>query len=92
MIIPGGRIVSFSAASGSQISGTVEEQGHGLFTYYFLRGLNGFAKDSRGRITAKSLHDYLSPNVQDTAKRTNRDQTPQLFPEGAAVNSALKLR
>ena len=33
--------VSFSAADGDQISGTMDDQGHGAFTYYLLKGLGG---------------------------------------------------
>ncbi|MBI5881751.1 MAG: caspase family protein, partial [Elusimicrobia bacterium] len=76
----GGKVVSLTASAASQISGTAEEQGHGLFTYFFLRGLNGDAKDAAGSVTVKSLFGYLSPRVQDVAKRGNRDQTPQLLP------------
>ncbi len=73
-----GKIVSFAASNASQISGTDEDQGHGLFTYYLLRGLNGAAKGQDGKVTVKSLFDYLAPNVADEAKRANRDQTPVL--------------
>ncbi len=47
-----------------------------MFTYFFLNGLNGAAKDAKGRITAKSLYRYLKPKVQDEARRQNREQTP----------------
>ena len=70
-------VVALSAAAADQVSGTIEGQGHGTFTYYLLRGLNGAAKDENGWITVRSLHDYLTPNVQDVARRSNRNQTPQ---------------
>lgn len=80
-VAPSGRskIVSFTASQGDEISGTIEDEGHGLFTYYFLRGLNGAAKDDDGRVTVGSLYEYLTPNVQDSAKRDNRNQTPQFY-------------
>jgi len=68
----------FAAASGEQITSTLEDQGHGTFTYYFLKGLSGGAKDASGSITAKSLYDYLRPKVQDAARRQNLDQDPVL--------------
>ena len=86
----GGKVVSLTASSSSQISGTEEAQGHGLFTYYLLRGLNGEAKDASGGVTVKSLHAYLAPLVQDTAKRVNRDQTPQLLPPAPADDFKLR--
>ncbi|MFH1726193.1 MAG: caspase family protein [Elusimicrobiota bacterium] len=72
------KIILLTAASGSEITTTIEEQGHGIFTYYFLKGLQGEAKDRRGRVTAAGLYDYLKPKVQDEARRQNRDQTPGL--------------
>lgn len=86
----GGKVMSLTASSSSQISGTEEAQGHGLFTYYLLRGLNGEAKDGAGAVTVKSLHAYLAPKVQDEAKRVNRDQTPQLLPPSPADDFKLR--
>jgi hypothetical protein len=74
-----GKVISFSAAAGNEITGAIDEQGHGAFTYYFLKGLSGAAKDASGQVTAGSLYAYLVPKVQDTARRQNRDQTPQLM-------------
>lgn len=67
-----------AAASGDQIAGTLDAQGHGAFTYYLLKGLSGAAKDPRGEVTPRSLYDYMSPRVQDEARRQNREQTPTL--------------
>ncbi len=75
-----GKVVALSASAGNQISGTMEEQGHGAFTYYFLKGLNGAAADASGHVTMRGLYDYLVPQVQNAASRHNRDQTPQLSP------------
>jgi hypothetical protein len=75
-----GRIVSLSASGSDEISGMAAAQGHGLFTYYMLKGLNGAAADAAGRVTVRALYDYLSPLVQDAARRDNRSQTPQLQP------------
>lgn len=82
------KVVSLTAAEGGQVTGTLDEQGHGLFTYYLLRGLNGAAKDADGKVTLRGLHEYLTPNVQDGARRQNRDQTPQLL--GAPALAALE--
>ena len=76
-----GKIVSLTASAQDEISGMIEKQGHGLFTYYLLRGLNGAAQGPDGKVTVKGLYDYLSPRVQNAARRDNRAQTPQLNPE-----------
>lgn len=73
-----GKISVISASAGDQISGANDEVGYGLFTYNFLQGLNGAAKDAQGQVTLKSLYAYLKPRVQDEARRGNREQTPQL--------------
>ncbi len=75
---PEGNITVFSASAGDQISGSDDEAGYGLFTYNFLQGLNGSAKDAQGRVTIRSLYDYVRPKVADQARRSNREQTPQL--------------
>lgn len=86
-----GKIVSLSASRADQISGTHEDEGHGLFTYYLLRGLNGAAKDDAGSITVQSLYEYVAPNVQDHARRQNREQVPQ-FLHGAGDVAIITLR
>jgi len=73
------KLVVLAAASGDEITGTAETQGHGLFTYYLLKGLN----DRGGAASIRALYDYLKPKVQDAARRDNRDQTPQLLPATA---------
>ncbi|MCX5795242.1 MAG: caspase family protein [Elusimicrobia bacterium] len=77
-------LVLFTASGADEITGTVQSQGHGLFTYYFLKGLNGAARGSQEGVTVQDLYDYLRPQVEDAARLDNRDQSPQLFvpPEG----------
>lgn len=82
------KITLFAAASPKEITSTIKEQGHGMFTYYFLKGLEGAAADENGSITAQRLYDYLKPQVQDAASRQNRDQTPML--EGASDRELAK--
>ena len=78
-------LVVLAAASGDEITGTDEDQGHGLFTYYLLKGLN----DRGGSASVQSLYDLLKPRVQDAARRDNRDQTPQLLPSAGPANTKL---
>jgi hypothetical protein len=82
-VLDGGRLTVFAAASGDETTGTIAAQGHGAFTYYFLKGLSGAAKNADGAVTPKSLFDYLKPRVQDEAHRQNREQTPVLLGAGA---------
>lgn len=76
------RLTVFAAAEGDQITSTLEEQGHGTFTYYFLKGVGGEARNAAGAVTAKGLYSYLKPKVQDAARRQNRSQNPVLHIKG----------
>ncbi|MBI2059365.1 MAG: caspase family protein [Nitrospirae bacterium] len=91
---PSSKILSIAAASGSEITASYEEKGHGLFTYFLLKGLRGDAdKDQDGWVTVAEAYDYLKPNVQKMARRQNREQTPQLLPglDALGVKAKLKL-
>lgn len=76
----GPRLAVMTASSANQVSGVLPEQAHGAFTYFYLRGLNGAAKDKEGRITLGSIYDYAMPNIEDVARRSNRGQSPQMLP------------
>ena len=73
-----------SASSGEQISSTYDEKGHGLFTYFLLKGLkNEDVVKPDGSIRMDDLFGYIKPQVQRIArKQYNNEQTPQL--SGAA--------
>jgi uncharacterized caspase-like protein len=66
-----------AAAAGDQISSTYREKGHGLFTYFMLKGI----KDVIGRdgsIAIGDLFGYLKPQVERIArKQYNHEQSPQ---------------
>lgn len=84
-----GKTVALTASAADEVTGTIEEQGHGLFTYHLLKGLNGAAADARGRVTLEGLHDYLVPKVRDDARRQNRAQTPQLMQASSGAERIL---
>ena len=69
---------SFFASRGDQISSWLPEQKHGLFTYYFLRGVRGDADSNSDEIiTAGELKTYLDENVPYRVRRlTGRKQDP----------------
>jgi uncharacterized caspase-like protein len=76
-----GKTVVLAASGGDQISNSFEEKGHGLLTYYFLKGLQGEGDSNKdGTIDMAELYDYVKPNVQRvTRKQYNNEQTPQLL-------------
>ena len=91
-VIPrNGKLIVLTASKSDQISGVIESAGHGAFTYYFLKGLNGKALH-RHHVTLGSLYHYLAPKVSDAASLDNRDQNPQMFPDNLAQDSRITLR
>jgi len=70
-----------SASSGEQISSTYDEKGHGLFTYFLLKGIkNEDVVNPDGSIKIDDLFGYIKPQVERIArKQYNNEQTPQLI-------------
>ncbi|HEX4047455.1 MAG TPA: ankyrin repeat domain-containing protein [Elusimicrobiota bacterium] len=71
-----GNVAVLAAAEGDEITGALDSQGHGMFTYYLLKALSGGARDARGGVTAREAFDYLEPRVASEARRQNRVQKP----------------
>ncbi|MFH1570078.1 MAG: caspase family protein, partial [Gemmatimonadota bacterium] len=78
------RAAVFTSSTGDEISSWYPQAGHGLFTYFFLKGLRGDADaDGDGAITAAELHAFVadgSDGVPYWARRLHggRRQTPEL--------------
>ena len=70
-----------SASAGEQISSTYDEKGHGLFTYFLLKGIkNEDVVKPDGSIRMDDLFGYVKPQVERIArKQYNNEQTPQLI-------------
>lgn len=67
----------FYASTGNQVSNAYPDVKHGLFSYYFLKGLGGDAdKNIDGQVTAGEVWDYLNLRVPIQAGRLNKKQTP----------------
>ena len=79
-IVPAKNMKVLSASSGEQISSTYDEKGHGLFTYFLLKGIkNEDVVNPDGSIRMDDLFGYLKPQVERIArKQYNNEQTPQL--------------
>ena len=73
--------VQILAAAGPDEEALVDgPKGHGLMTYYLLRGLNREGK--RGSPpTLRALYDYLRPRGARAAHNANAEQRPELSPE-----------
>lgn len=73
--------VIFASATGTQISSWYNEKKHGLFTYFFLKGLGGEAdNNSDNKVTTGEMELYLKKNVTYQARRLNGlEQTPMVI-------------
>ncbi len=70
----------FTAATGSEISSAYDQKNHGIFTYFFLKGLNGNADENNDKIiTVSEMQDYLTANVPVQAMIMGREQNPQML-------------
>jgi HEAT repeat protein len=78
------KMTVFTSSESSQISSWYPEQKHGLFTYFFLKAVNGEAdKNSNRQITFNEIYNYVSDRTEGVpywAKRLHggRVQMPTL--------------
>lgn len=78
---PSSSIISFNATSNGQNSYAHPAKGHGLFTYYLLRGLKGEAdSDDDGWTTMKELYEYARSQITRETRRMGQVQIPSIFP------------
>lgn len=74
--------ICLASSDGDQVSSWYDEKKHGLFTYFFLKGIGGDADaNADSRITYKELYDFVSDKqdgVPYYARRlhSGRTQTP----------------
>jgi thiol-disulfide isomerase/thioredoxin len=71
----------FTSATGEQVSSWYRDKKHSLFTYYFLKALQGDAdSNDDDKLTMSEIKVYVDENVPYMARRlNNRVQTPQLI-------------
>ncbi len=80
----GEQAVVIAAANNQQVASWYPEMRHGLFTYFFLKGLQGAADLSgNGHITAAEMAEYLRNDTEGVpymARRLySREQQPQVW-------------
>jgi hypothetical protein len=74
-------ILVFCAADQGQISTYYPEMRHGLFTYFFLKGLKGEADyNTDDKVAVSELDRYIRENVTSVAKTKGRVQKPVVLP------------
>jgi hypothetical protein len=78
-------VTIISAAANDQLSSALIPAGHGLFSYWLMKGLEGDAAGGGRTITAAKLKAYLVDKVPPEAAKLGRVQTPQLIGDGDRV-------
>ena len=69
-----------TASAPDQISWSSDELGHGIFSYYLMKGIEGDADLNKdGKITFGEMQEHLTDTVGRQAMIMNRKQQPQLF-------------
>ncbi len=84
--------VLMTSAAVDQVSGWYPEKSHSLFTYFFLKGLQGQADVNKdGKITVGEMDAYVKENVPYMARRlTGNEQNPVVTGNAADVIAVLK--
>jgi len=75
-----------TASRPTEVSIELPELGHGLFTYYLVRGLEGAADLNRdGIVTLQELYEYLEQQVSQKARAVGGNQHPVMKGEMEGV-------
>lgn len=78
-------VTIFAAAGNDQLSSALAATGHGLFSYYVMKGLEGGAAGGGHSITSANLEAYLTDHIPQEAAKLGRSQSPQMQGDGARV-------
>lgn len=69
-----------TASQADQISSSSPDLKHGIFSYYLMKGMEGYADANKdGKITLGEMQAYLVENVGRQAGMMSRKQEPQLI-------------
>ena len=75
-----------TASRPSELSIELAELGHGIFTYYLVRGLQGYADNNRdGIVSLQELYEYLAQEVSRKSRQVGGNQHPMLKGEMEGV-------
>lgn len=71
----------FTSASNEQVSSWYPQKKHSLFTYYFLKGIQGAANTNKNKsLSLQEMQIYIDENVVYMARRLhNREQSPETY-------------
>ncbi len=69
----------FSAAQGNQIASGLDQVQHGLFSYFAMKGLEGYADyNNDKKVSTMELAQYVEEEVRQEAVNIGREQVPMI--------------
>lgn len=80
------KMAVLTSTEGTQISTSMQDKKHGVFTYYFLKSI----KD--GKKNLGEIYTDIKPKIEDEAKRLNVNQSPVLKPGVAMVSGKYSMQ
>ena len=79
-VLPSNNITIFNSSSGLEFSTDFDAAGHGLFSYYLMKGLEGNADfDGDRKLTTNELFSFIKENVSEKALDIGLNQNPSLI-------------
>lgn len=74
-------ILVMTASTDDQVSSSYDDKGHGVFTYFLLKGIKEMLEEDRlAKLEVGELYDYIKSKVEKTSRKLyNNEQTPQLI-------------
>jgi hypothetical protein len=77
----------FSATSGIELAGSNERLGHGLFSFYLMKGLEGAAElNPDGTIDSGKLQEYIRRSVFKESALNGKPQNPEYIGRPILIN------
>lgn len=67
-----------TASSGAEVAHWYHDKRHGLFTYWFLLGLQMLGQPGNPPATADGFREFLASRVREAAQRQGHSQTPEI--------------
>ncbi|MBC8231214.1 caspase family protein, partial [bacterium] len=91
MLLPNATVMT--AARGDEVSGWYPEKKHGLFTYFFLKGISGDAdRDQNGELTLSELKQFLTDETEGVPYWARRLHGKEQHPEVSGVEGKVMVK
>ena len=84
--LPPPGVTLIAAAGNNEISKTLKQPKHGIFSYFLMKALEGDAdSDEDGTITTREIFDFVRPRVVEQSANLGGKQEPQYYGDDFTV-------